>query len=85
MIAVAGGYLYAITFHGLQAFGLMPAEGAEQAYGTILTSKASFVWMGSVALAFISIFIKESWRYVFYASPLLAPALFAVIFTLTQR
>ncbi len=84
-IALAGSFLYAVTFHVMVAMNLIPAELAEKAYGTILTHKTTLVWLGCVAISFISIFIKESWRYVFYLSPLYAPPLFAAAFTLIQQ
>ena len=85
VIALTGSFLYAVTFHAMVAMSLIPAELAEKAYGTVLTHKTTLVWLGCVAISFISIFIKDNWRYVFYLSPLYAPPLFAAVFTLIQK
>lgn len=85
VIAAAGSYLYAITFHALQGMGQIHVDMENKAFASILTIKTTYVWMASVIAGFISIFIKDNWRYVLYLSPLYAPPLFAAIFTLVQE
>jgi hypothetical protein len=43
-----------------------------------------YVWLGCLIPAFASIFFQGSWRYILYFSPLYAPSLFAVVYTLMQ-
>lgn len=84
IVALAAGPLYAVTVHLLVLSGLIPENLMDKAYGSALMSKSAFIWMGALLLGFCSIFLKDSWRYILYFSPLYAPALFAVVYTALQ-
>lgn len=84
-VALAAGPVYAITFNALIFAGAIPQELMNKAYGTMITTRAAFIWMGAVAAGFISIFIKDEWRYILLFSPIYAPSLYAIAHTLMQR
>ncbi len=83
-IALLAGPVYALTVNALVLAQLIPAELVDKAFGNILTLRAIYVWIGCLLVGFASIFLKANWRYIFYFSPLYAPSLFAVIYTLMQ-
>lgn len=86
LIVIAGGFiLYAGAFHGLVFLGLMPEQLGNQGFGYVLTYRTSFVFMGAILAGIISLFIRANWRLALLLSPLYAPSLFAVIFTLMHR
>jgi len=84
VLTVAGFYAFALTTNILILFGAFPQYLVDKAFGVELAHKTMFVLFGSAVLGFISLFIKEQWRLVLYASPLYAPPLFVIIYTLMQ-
>lgn len=84
-IAIAGGFLCAITANILVALGLVPDMLGAQPFGKAMLTNAVFVWMGTILVSFISVFIKDNWRWVLYTAPLYAPSIFAIIFTLSNK
>ncbi len=78
--SICGGFLYAITVNLMLFANIMP----EATDGEALTFKAATVWMVSICIGFIAIFIKPEWRWVFYLAPLYASSLFALIYTIIQ-
>lgn len=85
IIALAAGPVYAVTVNLLILLNLIPIELADKAYGNILTMKAIYVWTGCLLVGFGALFLKEKWGLILYFSPLYAPSLFAIIFTLIQN
>jgi hypothetical protein len=84
LIAMAALPAFALTFNALVLFDLIPAELKDKTFGNELTFRAVIVWCGALILGFAGIFPQENWRHVLYFSPLYAPALYAVVHTLTQ-
>lgn len=85
VIGVTGGFLYAVLVNGMIYFKLMPESIGGQGFAYALTVLASRVWMGAIALSFISLFIKQNWRIVLYTAPLYAPSLFAIVYTVINQ
>ncbi len=85
VIAVAAMPVFALTINALVLFSLIPPTLMESGFGNIVTMKAVFVWAGCLLTGFGGIFIKEKWGLILYLSPMYAPALFAVVFTLIQK
>lgn len=84
-IAAGGLFLYAVVANILVLLHWMPDALNGQGFGYALTKNTLCVWAITILLGFLSLFVKENWRYVLYTSPLYAPCLFAVIFTLMHR
>lgn len=86
LVVIAGGsFLYVLTFHGLVLAGLMPEKLGQQGFGYALTYRTSFVFMAAILAGIVSLFIRQSWRLVLLLSPLYAPCLFAIVFTLLNK
>ncbi len=85
LIALAAGPLYAVTFNLLVFFNIVPLENADKAFGTIVTTRATYVWLACLLPGFASLFMRTKWRLLLYFAPLFAPSLFAVFFTLMHR
>ncbi len=85
IVVAAGGFAYAITFHLLQGLGLMPEQIGQQGFGRALTYRTSFVYMAAIVAGILSLFIRDRWRYVLLLSPIYAPSLFAIVFTLMHQ
>ncbi len=78
VIAIAAGPVYAITVNAMVFFGIAPYDG------TALTMQAVYVWLGCLLIGFGSMFIKDDWRLTLYLSPLYAPSLYILVFTIMQ-
>lgn len=83
-IGVAAGPLVGLTTNILLKAGLIPEVLIDKAFGHELLSKCVYVWLTCLLFAFASIFLKQNWRYIFYFSPLYAPSVFAVVYTIMQ-
>lgn len=84
LIALAAAPLYGLVINLLLATGQITPDMVETAYGNVLTTKCVYIWIGCLLLGFGSLFVKESWRYMLYFSPLYAPILFALLYTVMQ-
>ena len=81
IVAISGGFMFAVTVNLLIKFNLVP----EAFDGRLLAQKATYIYMASIVLAFISVFIKQDWRKIFLFSPVYAPCLFAIIYTVIPQ
>jgi ABC-type microcin C transport system permease subunit YejB len=84
VLVVAGFYAFALTTNILILIHAFPQELVDKAFGVELAQKTMFVLVGSTLLGLVAVFLKEQWRLILYFSPLYAPSLFAVIYTLMQ-
>lgn len=84
LIALAAGPLYGLVMNLLLATEQITPEMIETAYGNALTMKCVYIWIGCLLLGFGSLFANENWRYLLYFSPLYAPVLFALLYTIMQ-
>lgn len=82
IFALLGGILFALVTNILIATGAMQNVISYETFGPDMAFKATIVWMVSVVVGFISLFIKQKWRYALTLAPLYMPSLFAVIYTL---
>lgn len=76
--------LYPLVVNMLVLFKAIPEELMDKAFSSVLIMKSYYVFLGSMLLGFISLFCKGNWRNILYFSPLYAPSVFAVIYTLLQ-
>lgn len=83
-IALAMFPLFGLTMNMLLYFELIPSGVIDKAAGNVITMRSMYVWLGCLVLGFASLFLKDSWRYILYFSPLYGPCVFAVIYTLMQ-
>ncbi len=82
-LTLLGGLLFALTINLLIMSQAIPSESLNADFGREITHKAIYVWLGSIILGIVSIFIKQKWRYVLLISPLILPSLFAFIYSLS--
>ena len=85
LIAGLGGLVYALTANILVMSGMLNADSVAAAFGFAMTQKAVLVWVGCVVLAVIASFMQGAFRYLLLLSPLYAPSIFAVIYTLLNQ
>ncbi len=83
-LSLLGGLAYALTTNFLILANIVPFESVGENFGYEMTSKAVFVWIIAVILGITSLFIKQKWRYVLLLCPLVAPSIFALLFSLSQ-
>ncbi len=82
-LSLLGGLLYSFSANILIITNLLPAETVSSNFGYEMTSKAVFVWIVSVILGVISLFIEKKWRYFLLLCPLILPSLFALLYSLS--
>ena len=81
VIALAMFPLFGFTVNMLVFFKLVPAEMVDKALGADIIRQSMYVWMASLPFGFASLFFQASWKYILYFSPLYAPSLFAIAYT----
>lgn len=77
-----GFVLMAMVFLSMVILGLTPQGDAGAGFGRDIIQKSMLLGVMSALVGAASIFIKDNWRWVLYLTPLYAPSLFAVIYTL---
>lgn len=81
LFTIMGGLLVALTLNVLIMIGVMPDAEGTDGFGKVLMRQTAFVYMASIVAGFAGIFVRDSWRWVLYLSPLYAPAVFTAIYT----
>ncbi len=84
VIAAAGFISVAFTINLLIYFGILNVENAPNNFLQTMALKATYVWMGAMVLGVISLFIRQKWRITLLLCPLILPALFTIVYTITQ-
>ena len=85
LIAGLGGLAYALCANILVLSGILQADSVATSFGVDMTNKAVMVWIVCVLLALAASFMQSKLRYILLLSPLYAPSLFAVIYTLINK
>lgn len=83
-ITFGGGIAYAVTFNALVLMGLTPDPDVAGNFGNVLTLRTVFVMMAAIVAGFTGLFLRGPLRWPLYLSPLYAPSLFAVLYTVLQ-
>lgn len=83
-LTFGGGIAYAIVFNLMVAAGVTPAPDSAVNYGQTLTLRTVFVLMASVLAGFAGMFVRGPLHWPLYLSPLYAPPLFALLYTILQ-
>lgn len=83
IISLLGGLLYSLSVNVLIMTHVFPTEEVGNNFGYEMTSKAVLVWFAAIIIGFVSVFIEQKWRYLLLACPLLAPSIFALIYSLS--
>lgn len=84
VLSLIGGLIVPVLFHLMIKFGLLNPDTAPEGFGNIMLEKATYVWMASVVIGLVGVFIKQEWRIALLLCPLTLPALFAVIYTIAK-
>jgi hypothetical protein len=82
VICVGGSFLLALTVNLMIMMEMMPRELEGQGFGYAVLNRTSYIFMGSALIGLAGVFLKPRWRHIFYFSPLYAPTVFAVGFTI---
>lgn len=85
VIAGLGGLAYALCANILVMSNVLNADAVSTSFGVEMTNKAVMVWIVCVLLALGACFMQSKLRYILLLSPLYAPSLFAVIYTLINK
>jgi hypothetical protein len=84
-IALLGWMLCLLAFHLMIITNIINTKTTGDGFGYEMTSKAVMVWIASVVLGIISLFIQQKWRYILLLAPIYAPVCFAFIYALSSR
>ncbi len=83
LIAIAAGWvLFPFTANILIYLGLYPENALENNFGLQMIQKSIGIWVLTTLLSFIYLFTKRKIRYFFLLLPVIAPSLFAFLYTL---
>lgn len=83
VFAVLAAPLYALTVNLLIAFEIFESTQVTYSLGETMTLKSTYIWMGSLIIGIIGIFMPPKIYMYFFTVPLIAPSLFAIIYTLS--
>lgn len=81
VFSLLAGPLYALTINMLIALDVFQTGEVNFTMGENMTRKSVFIWMGGLIIGASGIFVKAK-NFYFFAVPLIAPSLFAIIYTL---
>lgn len=84
-LSLLGGLAYAFSANLLIMANAIPTDEITNNFGYTMTQRAVFVWIVAVLLGIISIFIQQKWRYILLLCPLVAPSLFALLYTVSYN
>ena len=82
IVSLLGWLMLPLMINILILLEIIQAEAMEQNFVTEMTQKAVFIWLVGIVLGIVSLFIKQKWRYILLACPLIGPSLFAIIYSL---
>ena len=81
--ALAGGLLFAFGINFMIMGNIIPAEKLNNEFGQLITQRAVYVWVATVAIGIASALINKPWHKYVLLLPLLGPTLFAMIFAMS--
>lgn len=82
VFALLAGPLYALTINMMIALDIFQTGEVNFSMGEAITHKSALIWMGSLIIGAVGIFIKSK-NFYFFAVPLIAPSLFSIIYALS--
>ena len=85
LISVAGLLILPFMPHLLIILNVIDTQNIAPNYLEDSFTKTSFVWMGSVLIGMISLFIQQKWRIILLLCPLAIPAIFFIAYTIMQQ
>lgn len=85
VIALIGFSLVPLMANLLTLLNVIDVETIPEGFGNAMITRATYIWLGSVVLAFFSLFIAAKWRYALKLAPLYAPTIFIIIYALSQK
>ena len=83
ILALLGGLVFSFSVNVLIMANMIPTDSLSGAFGFEVTQRATFICMGCVALALISIFTDAKWRYFLLILPILMPSLYALLYAIS--
>jgi len=83
IIAVLGWIIYPFFANLLIMGNLFPETAVEDNFGYVMTQKAILVWGISILLSLGYLFVKNRSRIILLSLPVIAPSLFALLYTLS--
>lgn len=84
LLAAAGFILIPLMVNLIIWAGMLNSETVPEGFLKDMIQKSSFVWLGSIAIGIISLFIEQKWRIIFLLCPLILPPLFTFFYTIMQ-
>jgi hypothetical protein len=79
-LSLLGGLIFSFAVNLMVITGIVNVDNVRSGFGYEMTEKAVFVWIASVIIGIISIFMKSRWRCLLLLCPLFAPSVFAFLY-----
>lgn len=85
LVIAAGWLLFPFVPHLFMMLGLFPDEEMNSNFGYELINKVVIIWLVSSVLSLIYLFVRHKISLLFLSLPIIAPLLFAVLYTLSAQ
>jgi hypothetical protein len=83
ILAILAGPLYALMINILIATNIFESSEVNFSLGESMTKKATYVWLVSLVIGLVGVFVRHKKYFYFFFIPLIAPSAFAVIYAIS--
>ena len=83
-VTALGFFLVPLMVNILIKVDLLDTATVTQDFVKEMVRNSTYIWMGTIVLGIVSLFIKQSWRIALLLCPLILPSLYLVIYAISQ-